>query len=220
EVPAARSTPVPLWLRSGVVGCDDLLQILAEFEYQDFPAATAALDGRTFTAELRYASTGAVIASADVPLQAFAPGSDGVLYFSDASGCPRSVFENSENVYISGYTTAIENGVALFLVDPDNATTASQQIVEQRPQYQASPQLVSGVGQGAWTHLLWHGTLTTEGDYGAVVGTAKNRTDFVLKVDDKGVGALDGPLADGKHVHGMTIQEDECPDCDPFWPGH
>ncbi|MEM1179942.1 MAG: hypothetical protein AAGM22_16495 [Acidobacteriota bacterium] len=216
-VPLDRSIPVPLWIRSGVVGCDSPnQQSPLNFRFRDFQEATAHLKNRTFTVELR-TELGQIYGTASVPF-ATDPADDGQLYFSDASGCPRFVFEETEPVYLSGYRADYRDGIALFLVDPDNDTTASREILEVRPFHQTTPHLIFGtLVSDSWTHLAWPAATSVPGHYGAIVGSALNRNDFSLRSEDRGVGALDDLTADGRTVHGMTIQEEECPDCDPFW---
>ncbi|MEM8996600.1 MAG: hypothetical protein AAGF23_17580 [Acidobacteriota bacterium] len=216
-VPADPLEPVPLWLRTGVVGCDvPSAQDVSDYHFRDFQQAAAHLAGRTFSVELRFAS-GAPIQGVPLPIKARPNSGRGTLYFSDASGCPRTVFSGSESVYLSGYRSYFPHGATVFLVDPQQPTDASGQVLELRPGYLFTPQVISSsVATGDWTHRVWSGPSTLSGAYGAIVGGAGGRSGYALGSADGGVGALEDTYYEETNVHGITILDVECADCDPI----
>ena len=215
-VPANPVEPIPLWLRTGVVGCDiPGAQDVLDYHFRDFQQASAHLAGRTFTVELRYA-TGAPVLSVPLPIKARPTSGPGTLYFSNASGCPRTIFDDSEPIYLSGFRSYFPHGAMVFLVDPEQSTDANGDVIEMRPSHSFTPQVISStIANGDWTHMLWPAPLVVAGEYGAIVGSAQGRSGYALSQTDAGVGALEATEYDEYNVHGITILEVECLDCDP-----
>ena len=216
-IPTNPVEPVPLWLRTGVVGCDvPGAQDVLDYHFRDFQEASAHLVGRTFTVELRYA-TGAPVFSVPLPIKARPTSGSGSLYFSDSSGCPRTIFDDRETVYLSGFRSYFPHGAMVYMVDPEQSTDSNGNIIEVRPSHLFTPQVISStIANGDWTQMLWPASLVVAGDYGAIVGSAQGRSGYALYPADGGVGALGATEYDETNVHGITILELECVDCDPI----
>ncbi len=95
---AGRLGPLPLWLHSGVVGCDVCAAAeVRPHRYLSFAAAAAALDGHDFLVSA-LGPAGGLVGSRILPL--FASGEERP-YFADADGCPRFTFAALEPVYLA-----------------------------------------------------------------------------------------------------------------------
>ncbi len=92
--------PVPVWIGTGVVGCDHGADPApGEYRFARFEEAEDTLKGRTFDLTLLDDATQASVAR--IPLRLVAA-EQNLLFFSDAEGCPRSLYSPEEPVFMTG----------------------------------------------------------------------------------------------------------------------
>lgn len=117
--------PVPLWKKSGVMGCDPppegggLPPAPDGYQSSTFEEAALALSGRVFVVALIDLDTGAWADTVNIALE---ESSDPIYFFSDSRGCPRDQFNEGEKIYLS--VTQGEQGPILdrriFVIEKPN----------------------------------------------------------------------------------------------------
>lgn len=201
--------PTLLWFRSGVVGCDDHSRVdPLELRFESFDQAELFLPAARLQV-LLLDIAGDVLALVGVPVDI--PHHQTRYFFSNSQGCPRSVFDEDENIYLSArqaYPGTLNT--ALFFVDTDHPLTEAGEIDERRALYAQVPQVLSAnEGAGEWTTLMWPAQDTVPGLYGGLVRLFSGWTGYTLEDTDFSVGAF---FDDGSRgLHGIRVREWECP---------
>lgn len=129
---------VPFW-NSGIVGCGADANVDVEmYQFARFEDAEAVLLERTFELRALKMNSDGVLATAKVTFGEIAS----FFFVSDASGCPRSVFDADETMFLSAFNMNSEsNSVQVFIVaDLQVVPPVGMQIEEVREMFQEEPQ--------------------------------------------------------------------------------
>lgn len=196
-----------LWAYTGVVGCDYPPFVPADYHFQHFNQAEAALNLRTLTVQV-LSSSGVEVALQNITLIAV---TRELAYFSDASGCLRRRFGNSESVYLSlrhpSRTTPTRK---FFLVSGWNPTVGSD-IVDVRGDGGTTYTLPTG---STVTFQIWSGAASVMGFYSGLVRWEANTTPIVMS-SDRLLNPKPHPGFLPTPPGGLVITIDGCPSCDP-----
>lgn len=204
---AGRVPATLLWAYTGVVGCDYPPFVPGPYRFQHFADAETALHLRTLKIEV-IASSGVEIAAKGLTLIAV---NRELAYFSDASGCLRRRFGNSESVYLSlrhpSRTTPTRK---FFLVSGTNPAIGDN-IVDVRET--VSNFSIPTAGNPV-TFLAWSGAASNMGFYSGVVRWGASSTPIITGSDAR-LGHWSEPSWGPMTPGGLVITIDGCPSCDP-----
>lgn len=204
---AGRVPTTLLWAHTGVVGCDYPPFVPGDYRFQHFAEAEAALHLRTLKIQV-VASSGVEVAAKDLTLVAV---SRELAYFSDASGCLRRRFGNSESVYLSLRHPSRTTPTRRFFLVSGSDPAIGNNIVDVRET--VSNYSIPPAGNPV-TFLAWSGAASNMGFYSGVVRWEASSTPIVTGSDarltpHRHPGFLPTPPG------GLVITIDGCPSCDP-----
>lgn len=204
---AGRVATTLLWAHTGVVGCDYPPFVPGEYRFQNFADAEELLHLRTLKVQV-LASSGVEVASQNITLLAV---SRELAYFSDAAGCLRRRFGNSESVYLSLRHPSRTTPTRRFFLVSGSAPAIGDNIVDVRTT--DSIYSIPPTGNPV-TFLAWIGAASTMGFYSGVLRWQSSSTPIVAGSDvrlspHQHPGFLPTPPG------GLVITIDGCPSCDP-----
>ena len=204
---AGRVPPTLLWAHTGVVGCDYPPFVPGEYRFQNFADAEEMLHLRTLKIQV-LASSGVEVASQNITLLAV---NRELAYFSDAAGCLRRRFGNSESVYLSLLHPSRTTPTRRFFLVSGSNPAIGDNIVDVRDA--VSIFSIPPTGDPV-TFLAWSGAASTIGFYSGILRWQSSSTPIVTGSDARlsphpHPGFLPTPPG------GLVITIDGCPSCDP-----
>ncbi|MCH9651949.1 MAG: hypothetical protein K0U98_27215 [Deltaproteobacteria bacterium] len=144
-------SPELLWEWTGVAGCDpETVADIDGFRFHRFEMAEALLPSHVF--EVRaYGTDGEMLESAEVKFESIGT----IHYFSDATGCLRTVYGPEETVLVAVYHLPEEIEKMSFFMIPEiqQPPFVGMPLLEVREEYKGEPQVL-GVHRGATWSLL------------------------------------------------------------------
>lgn len=143
--------PAPLWRASGVVGRDvGANPDPSAYHFERFEDAEDLLDGQVLQLVAVEASTGAMFATASLPL--VAERSKPRYYFSDAAGFPRFKMEEGEGAFMTAIHLPPRQATTLtvFLLDSQDFWQQGAPLVDVRSQF-PNGQPFTTTGSGPFT---------------------------------------------------------------------
>ncbi len=202
---AGNAAPKRLWTYSGVVGCDlSSVPYPPLSRFQHFAEAEAALAGRTFEIEA-LDSDGVLAASLALPL--LAPTRE-LRYFSDASGCLRYHFKDTETVYLAlRHPNRTQATRRLYLTAPSSFAIGSN-LADVRGFDGVQIWNLPATGNPVVVEV-WNGAVTTLGSYAGIVRSEPTSFGSVLASDGIVGIAYGSPIM----LDGVMITIDGCPTC-------
>ncbi|MEO1365973.1 MAG: hypothetical protein AAFX50_02265, partial [Acidobacteriota bacterium] len=188
----ARPGDIPLWQRSGIVGCDlSSPADPASFRYRDLGQADAVLGGRTWTLEAHELGTQQTVTS--LPISLTSARTRAVYFFTDAAGCPRNEIYDVEALYL--YAEGIRpeaRDAQVVLVGGGGRPGVGDPLVDARGAGVGPQGIDLEPGDGTFFELVW--ARPEVGNYGGVIRLGRD-TDLFFLADDRWVGRIDADRA-------------------------
>ncbi|MEO1086338.1 MAG: hypothetical protein AAFY88_19045 [Acidobacteriota bacterium] len=117
----------PMWPRTGILGCDCEMPPGA-YNFKDYEDALQGLAGAVLTLAVAEPASGEVLVARDLPVVE----PKGIVGFvADATGCPRFLFGDDEDVYFRAVGTSLEDRFDVVLT---TASTAPKEFRKEQPE--------------------------------------------------------------------------------------
>jgi len=199
--PAVADGTSLLWGGTGIVGCDCRAQT-GNFRFARFEEATAKLTGRELRVEIRASPEGDTTGTEEVMAAVSLPiveTSRPVAFTADATGCPRFLFANDEDIFLEVRGGAVGELVHTHLLP---AVAGSPEPWDIRGD--AGGDAVYELTPPHTQVVQWHGLLSELGEFTA--GAISTRWPFNLPM-----------LKDGGINSGLVVHDHSCPLPPPHW---